>query len=91
MKSLNGKETFSTGEFPLAITLIILGFQLECIDRDPASSGRCFFLFDRSSENGEKLDEAVQAFWRDEIRVAPRKFYEVSRELKSRIRENQMR
>jgi hypothetical protein len=72
---------FETSDFPLGITLITLGFPLDYISK---STDRMGFQFRR--ENG--LDEAVQAFWRDELRVEPKLFYLNQKLLKSRILSN---
>jgi len=74
---------FKTSDFPLAITLITLGFPLDNISKP--SSGRMEFIFDRE----EELDNAIQSFWRDEIRVEPKQFYLNQKLLKSRIMANQ--
>lgn len=74
---------FETSDFPLGITLVTLGFQLEYISK--SCSKRMTFNFKR--EIG--LDEAIQAFWRNEILIEPKKFYLNQKLLKSRIISNQ--
>ena len=66
-------------DMPLAVTLATLGFHLEDIDR--TSSERFQFCFKRE----EGLDEAVQAFWRGELRVEPKALFLNHKLLKSRL------
>lgn len=74
---------FETEDFPLGITLATLGFPLDYITKSP--TGRMTFNFKRE----EGLDNTVQAFWRDEIKVEPKQFYLNQKLLKSRIIANQ--
>lgn len=74
---------FETKDFPLGITLITAGFSLDYITKAP--TGRMTFNFKRK----KGLDNTVQAFWRDEIRVEPKQFYLNQKLLKSRIIANQ--
>jgi len=42
---------------------------------------RAIFSFERTTE----LDEAVQAFWRSEVVVEPKQWFNAQREIKSRL------
>lgn len=70
---------FQTSDFALAITLISLGFKIYHIDRNDSS--RVQFCFER--EKG--LDQAVTAFWTDEIRIEPKVLLLNHKLLKSRL------
>lgn len=72
-------DCFSTSDFPLGVTLISFGYKLDLVS--VSTSGRASFYFLR--EDG--LDDAVQAFWRDELRIEPKQFYLNQKLLKSRI------
>ena len=76
-------DYFITSDFPLGVTLVSLGFCLESVSK--AESNRASFYFKRE----EGLDNAVQAFWRDALRIEPKQFYLNQKLLKSRIFENQ--
>lgn len=69
---------FQTSDFPLATTLVALGFKMEYIDK---SSERAEFCFNRV----DGLDEVVQWFWRDEVRIEPKLFCMNQKILKSRL------
>ena len=70
---------FSTSDFPLAVTLLSLGYVVDSIGQ--GESGRSEFNFDR----GNSLDDAVQAFWRGELRVEPKTLFLNHKLLKSRL------
>ncbi len=70
---------FSISDFPLAVTLLALGYPLDCLDRTDVN--RIKFCFKHSSD----LDEAVQAYWRNELRIEPRLFHMHQKLLKSQM------
>lgn len=72
---------FASTELSLVAALVLWGFRIEAIDRTELS--RVVFHLKRSSD----LDSAVQAFWANTARVSPKDYFQVLRELKSRIRE----
>lgn len=75
--------TFSTSDFPLATSLVCLGFPIDHIDRS-SSQERVKFNFAQS----EELNEAIQAFWRKEVKIEPLLFCSTQKFLKSRIYSN---
>ena len=79
---MHENQTFSTSEFPLAITLVCLGFCLEGVDK--TNPRRCDFVFVHSRE----LDESIQSYWRRELLVEPQLFFLTSKNLKSRLYDN---
>ena len=72
-------DHFITSDFPLGITLISLGFCLETVSSTEGRRASFYFKRDKG------LDEAIQAFWRDELRIEPKQFYMNQKLLKSRI------
>ena len=79
---LNQKDLYSTFEFPIAVCLVYFGYKLEALEKDPKSPQRVIFHFQRTPE----LDKTLQAYWEDSLRVSPKRWHALSRELKSRIR-----
>ncbi|OGL82257.1 hypothetical protein A3I41_05475 [Candidatus Uhrbacteria bacterium RIFCSPLOWO2_02_FULL_48_18] len=84
MTTQNSEETsfYKTGDLNLATTIFLFR-PLEAIDKtsDPRKKS---FIFSRDSE----LDELIEQFWRDEIRVSPRAYFSALREIKVRLYEN---
>lgn len=72
-------EYFQSSDFQLSSSLICLGFSLEGIDK--TFPNRCEFIFDNSRE----LSEAVQKFWKRELRVEPSSFFQATKNLKNRL------
>ena len=81
-KILKINDYFRTPEFPLAVCLLHFGFSIEAFDRDPKTPSKLTFVFKRS----EELEKLVEKFWKKELRIEPTSFYNISRELKSRMR-----
>lgn len=77
---MNENEFFRTEDFPLAISLACLGFSLEAIDKT-AMPGRSAFVFCHS----QFLDETVEKFWKETLRVEPKAFFSASRYLKQHL------
>lgn len=78
MKNQN-ENYYETQSLSLAATLISLGFTLDSVDK--TSNGKSTFIFPRTSN----LDEAIESFWKRELRVEANAFWEAQRFLKSRI------
>lgn len=72
-------QEFSTSDWGLILTLSYLNFSFLRIDR--SNPHRVEFYF----EQNKKLEETINAFWRGELRVEPRKFLMQQRLLKSRL------
>lgn len=71
---------FETSDLPLSVTLISIGFTLQ--ELDATDSTRVIFRFIQD----ENLQIAVNDFWQNKLRVEPKTFSNVQRELKARIR-----
>jgi len=69
-------------EFPLAVTLMCLGKKLVALNRDPKTPEKIEFVF----EKNEAVKNFVTRYWNGELLVEPKQFWNISRELKSRIR-----
>jgi hypothetical protein len=72
-------QYLETSEFVLAITLQYHNFELVRFKNQ--DSRRIIFCFKETDE----LKEAVNAFWRGELRVEPKLFYQNQKMLRSRI------
>jgi len=77
----NENQNFKTSDFPLATTLISLGFSVQALDK--SNPKRVLFCFISSKE----IDKTVEGYWSDNIAISPRKFYFAQKELKSRLYE----
>lgn len=71
-------EVFATSDFPLAVTLAVW-FPVLAIDRSDPRRAR--FEFRRSAE----LEEAIDEFHQDVIRIEPKSFYLSMKALKGRL------
>ena len=69
-------------DFGLCSVLQYLGFPIVATNRDPKDFPKVRFVFKKSN----KLDATVNQYWSGELLVEPKGFWNVSRELKSRIR-----
>lgn len=79
---LNDDERISFSEFPLAITLICLGFKLVALNKDPKTPERIDFIFDKN----DAVEKSIASYWEGNLLVEPKAFWNISRELKSRMR-----
>ncbi|PIP30675.1 hypothetical protein COZ22_01405 [bacterium (Candidatus Howlettbacteria) CG_4_10_14_3_um_filter_37_10] len=70
---------YSTNDFALAVTLLCLGFII--INLDKTNPVKVYFLFERSN----RLDQAINDFWNNQILVNPKVFFNTQKELKARI------
>lgn len=73
------KESFSTSDLALS-TAISLWFPLQEIDKSQ-NPRRALFIFSRSNE----LDEIVDKYWKKELLVEPRQYFEQLKALKGRL------
>lgn len=76
--TMNQTNLFTTSDLALAIT-ISLHFPIKFVDR--SNDSRVEFAFDNSTE----LQQLVQQFWQDQLRVEPKRFYQQLRIIKGRI------
>ena len=74
------KDEFQTTDFGLATTLSALGFSVKDLDKskDPR---RIRFVFEKTNE----LDEAIQKFWSNDVRIEPKEFCMQQKALKSQL------
>jgi len=70
---------FSTSDFNLANCLVSLGFSVYKIDK--SNPEKCQFIFERNSG----LDNTINKFWANQLRINPKILFDNQRFLKSRI------
>ena len=75
---MNPTTLFTTSDLALATTLS-LTFPIKYIDK--TNERRVVFVFDNSPE----LNMFVEAYWKDEIDIKPRRFFNYLRDIKARI------
>lgn len=81
MNQNNISNTFRTADLPLAAALCVSGFVAR--DVDAVSPRRSVFVYDTGSE----LQEAVNRYWRGELRIEPQAYFNQLKMLKARIYE----
>lgn len=79
---LSAENFISLSEFPLVVSLMSLGFEDEATNQDPKNAGRIEFVFKKT----EAIKIAITKYWNGDLLIEPKKFWSISRELKSRIR-----
>ena len=77
-KILREEDFFSTADLSLA-SAIFLFHPLEAVDSQ--NPRRAEFLFKRSQE----LDELIEKYWRGELRIDPRAYFDALRSIKARL------
>ncbi len=77
---MNQSEEIMLSEFPLAVTLTALGFLP--VSLDESDSQKVNFVF----EKNDAVQKLIEGYWNGNLLVEPKRFWNVSRELKSRIR-----
>lgn len=75
------QEFFRTADLALCGALCVLGFVVEEMDR--ANARRSVFIFKSSAA----LRDAVDEYWRGELRVEPQAYFNQLKVLKARIYE----
>ena len=80
MNYIGNEESVSFSEFPLVATLAYLGFKVAALDSD--RDGKILFVFEKSVS----LEKAIRSYWDGLTSVEPKRFWSLSRELKSRMR-----
>ncbi len=78
MKIEKTNNLYQTADMACAAALSLI-FPIEAIDR--TSGRRVFFLFTRS----EEFDLLVQEFWRGEVQVEPRAYFDSIKAIKTRL------
>lgn len=77
-------ESFITSDLVLASTLSALNFQV--IDLDRSDESRIGFVF----EDTEELQEVVNKFWKEELRLEPLMLFNSMKLLKRRLFSNKL-
>lgn len=77
----HGKETYRTADLALTAALCVSGFVVE--EMEKVNPKRSVFVF----ENGEELLEAVNQYWRQEMRIEPQDYFNQLKIIKARIYE----
>jgi hypothetical protein len=75
---LSSNDFFGTYDLGLAAGLVTAGFVIDHLNRQEQ---RVQFVFARS----ESLDNSMQAYWTDELRLSPLKYFSTLKVLKNRI------
>ncbi len=75
------RDTFRTADLSLAAALCVSGFVAKEVDA--VSPRRSIFVYEASDE----LQEAVNRYWRRELRIEPQDFFNQLKMLKARIYE----
>lgn len=79
---IDNKDYINFSEFPLVVSLLSLGFEIEANNQDPKNTGRIEFAFKKT----EAIGIAITKYWNGNLLIEPKRFWNISRELKSRIR-----
>ena len=79
---LTDEEYVNFTEFPLCVTLMCLEQKLVALNRDPKTPDKVEFCFQKS----EEVQNLCTRYWDGGLLVEPKNFWNISRELKSRIR-----
>ncbi len=75
------KETYRTADLALTAALCVSGFIVE--EMEKVNPQRSVFVF----EKGEELLEAVNQYWRREMRIEPQDYFNQLKIIKARIYE----
>jgi len=78
IKILKEKDFYRTSDLALAAT-ISLFYPIEAIDKQ--NPRKAYFIFKRE----EGLDKLIEKYWRGELRVEPKMFFNQLRVLKARL------
>ncbi len=75
---LNRREFYETADLSIA-AVITLYYPIEGIDRQ--NPQRALFIFKRD----ENLDNLIEAYWKDELKVSPQAYFNQLRTIKARL------
>ena len=70
------------GDLSLASVIQYLGFPVVATNRDPKEHPKVTFVFTKSPE----LDNAISRYWEGLLLVEPKLYWNIARELKTRIK-----
>lgn len=68
-------------DFPLATTLVCMDYKLLYVEADKGDSKRLDFVFEKTNA----VELLIAGYWNSNLLVDPKKFWNASREIKSRI------
>lgn len=72
-------KSFTTSD--LSICTALISFDFDLVSLDKSDSKKVVFSF----ENSKKLQETINKYWKKELRVEPRQFFENLKSIKSRL------
>jgi hypothetical protein len=75
---LKERDFYSTSDLALATT-ISLFYPIEAIDKE--NPRKAYFVFKRE----EGLDELIEKYWKGELRIEPKTFFNQLRVIKARL------
>ncbi|HUW21123.1 MAG TPA: DUF5659 domain-containing protein [Candidatus Bathyarchaeia archaeon] len=78
MKTIRQKSFYTTQDLSLAAAISLL-FPIETIDK--TNPRKATFVFKQS----KNLEGMVDSYWRDELKVNPRAYFDKLRSIKSRL------
>lgn len=67
--------------YDLALTCALLTIGLQLVDLDGSDRHKTGFVF----EDTDELQKAIKAYWNDQLQVNPRAYFNMLKDLKSRI------
>jgi len=82
IKRLSLNEYYESSDLAL-VTTISLFQPLEAIDR--TNPHKALFIFKRDTH----LEKLIEAYWKDEIRVNPREYFNALKSMKARLYSNE--
>ena len=83
-KYLHNEKYTEVSDLALASAIQYLGFTVIALNRDPKEHPKVSFVFERSNE----LNNAIHRYWEGLLLIEPKTYWNIARELKSRIRVN---
>jgi hypothetical protein len=75
-------DVYKTSEFSLICALVYSGFSIIGFEYKPDDKGRVFSIFHKTND----LDKTVADYWNRNTRVEPIQFWQISREIKARMK-----
>lgn len=82
MNTTDNKTNYATSEFPLAATLVCMNIALVGLRPSADDVQRIEFLFNKD----EIIEKLISGYWEGSLRIEPKHFWGVCRELKSRLK-----
>lgn len=79
MKNIKEKDLFESSDLSLVGCLCVFGYKIEAIDK--TNPARAVFFIERD----KGLDEIVQGFWSQTLKVDPQHYFGCLKNIKTRI------